>query len=96
MKLVLICYNVTLNQPVEDVVKSAGVTSYTLWERVIGAGAASGPHLNTPIWPGYNSVMAVVADEAHASALLRGVRALRERFRSEGIKAFILPVEEVT
>ena len=96
MKLVLICYNVTLNEAVQDVLRSAGVTSYTLWEQVIGAGKSSGPHLNTPIWPGYNSVMAIVTDEAHASALLRGVRALRERFRSEGIKAFTLPVEEVT
>lgn len=96
MKLVLLCYNVTVQEEVLQALQECGISSYTLWQEVLGVGSGGGPHLNSPVWPGYNCVMAIVVDAETKTSLLNRVRALRERHRKEGVKAFVLPVEEIT
>ncbi len=96
MKLVLVCYNVTVEEQVLESLKECGISSYTLWREVLGVGKGGGAHLNSPVWPGYNCVMAVVVDVERKTALLERVLEFRERYRGEGIKAFVIPVEELT
>lgn len=96
MRLVLIAYNEALDGEVLDLVRSAGATGCTKWTKVLGEGRASGPHLASHVWPKANNVLAVCAEPEAASALMDGVRKLRESLGAEGVKAFLLPVEEVT
>ncbi|NLW50153.1 MAG: hypothetical protein GXY85_04825 [Candidatus Brocadiaceae bacterium] len=96
MKLVLIAYNEALDDEVGKVLAAAGAEGWTKWARVYGKGRSSGPHLGTHVWPKANDVLAVVTDEDTARKVLDGIRELRTRLAREGVKAFLLPCEEVT
>ncbi len=95
-KLVLIVYGSGLEPEVAEIVAASGASGYTRWERTSGAGRSGGPHLDTPVWPDYNHVTAVLADAEVAARLLAGVRQLRAAERERGVKAFVLPVETAT
>jgi len=96
MKLVLVAYNEALDEEVGGLLDKNGAEGYTKWTKVYGQGQTSGPHLGTHIWPKANNVLAVVTDGDTAGKLLDGVRELRKRLSKEGIKAFLLPCEEMT
>jgi len=95
-KLVIIVYGSGLEPEVAEIVAASGATGYTRWERAAGAGRSGGPHLDTPVWPDYNHVTVVAADAAAAAGLLDGVRRLRAEEGARGVKAFVIPLEEVT
>lgn len=96
MKLVLVAYNEAVDAELMQVCADAGAETYTKWTKVLGAGGASGPHLATHVWPKANNVLAACVEDDTADELMRGVRRLREEFRHEGVKAFVLPVDDVT
>ncbi len=96
MKLVVIAYNEALDEEVQELLQANGVDAFTKWTKVYGKGQASGPHLGTHVWPKANNVLAVLTGDETAPRLLHDVRALRTRLANEGIKAFVLPCEEVT
>jgi hypothetical protein len=95
-KLVLVAYSAGLEPEVAEIVKASGAAGFTRWERAAGSGRSSGTHLDTHVWPDFNHVTAVVADEATAARIVAGVRELRRSEGARGVKAFVLPVEEVT
>jgi nitrogen regulatory protein PII len=96
MKLILIAYNVAIDEEVIQVLEKCGLKYYTKWQRVLGKGGLSGPHLGTSVWPGENNLLAVVCEDNQVKALLSCVKELRQRLAKEGIKAFVLPIEEIT
>lgn len=93
--MVFIAYNEGIDEEVTEMLAACGLSSFTKWQKVLGKGLTSAPHFDTSVWPGANNVCVVVTEAAGASVLLEHVRALRGRFAKEGIKAFVLPVEEV-
>lgn len=97
MKLVFIVYNSAIEEEVMELLGDQGIESYTKWQEVVGVGRLAGPHLGTHIWPAKNSVIAVVVDDKIARVLMDEVRRLRAgKLAREGIKAFLLPVEDIT
>jgi len=96
MKLVLIAYNEALDEELAEVLHANGVESFTKWAKAYGKGQASGPHLGTHVWPKANNVLAAVTDDETARKVLDGVRELRKRLSKEGVKAFLLPCEDMT
>ncbi len=96
MKLVWIAYNEALDQDVIEKVRSLEVSGYTKWTGVLGAGRTSGPHLLSHVWPKGNHVLAAVVDDDVAGKLMDAVREMRSDAGHEGVKAFLLPVEDVT
>lgn len=96
MKLVLIAYNVAIDDEVLEVLQHCGLQHYTKWQRVLGKGSLSEPHLGTNVWPGENNVLAVVCEDDKTKQLLSCVKELRKKLAKEGIKAFVLPVEELS
>lgn len=96
MKMVLIIYNEAIDDEVAEVLENCGLKYYTKWQRVLGRGELSQPHLATNVWPGQNNVLAVVCQDDEAKTLLSCVKDLRKTLSKEGIKAFLLPIEEVT
>jgi hypothetical protein len=95
-KLVLIAYSSGLEPEVAEVIKTSEVSGYTRWERAAGSGRAGGTHLDTHVWPDFNHVTAVVADQATVARIMAGIRELRKSEGARGVKAFVLPVDEVT
>jgi len=94
MKLVLIAYNEALDEEVGKLLGENKVEGFTKWIKVYGKGRSSGPHLGTHVWPKANNVLAIVTEDDMAEKLLNGVRELRTRLSKEGIKAFVVNVED--
>ncbi len=96
MKLVLIIYNEAIDDEIMEALKSCCIESFTKWQKVLGKGKISEAHLDTTIWPGANNVCMAVIEDKNVPLLLEQVRNLRKTLGKEGIKAFVLPVEEIT
>lgn len=96
MKMVMIIYNEAIDEEVMDSLQSCCIEHFTKWQRVLGKGQASDPHLDTSVWPGVNNVCMTVVDDIKVKPILSKIKELRTRLGKEGIKAFVLPVEEIT
>ena len=96
MKMLMIAYTEAVDEEVMELLQSRSVEGYTKWTKVLGKGKASGPHLMTHVWPKANNVLAVCVEENVAQDLTDGVRKLRETVGNEGIKAFLIPLDDVT
>jgi nitrogen regulatory protein PII len=96
MKIVLIVYNVALHRDVIEMLRQHGVETYSRWEHVTGVGKSSGPHLDTNVWPARNSAIVTATADELATALLEAVREMRKNLAAEGIKAFVMPLDDMT
>lgn len=96
MKLAIITYNQAFDGDVLRVLSACGLENYTKWTSVEGKGEKSGPHLMTHVWPKANNVLMVAVEDEDSEKLMEGVKELRSRVESEGVKAFLVPVEAVT
>ncbi len=97
MKMVLIVYNEVLDSTILELLNDCcPIGSFTKWTRVMGKGTHSEPHLLDHVWPkGNNVIMACVPDNVATSMMAR-IRELRQKDSKTGLKAFSLPVEDVT
>jgi nitrogen regulatory protein PII len=96
MKAVLIVHNAALDVEVNELLQLVGVESYTKFPNALGRGRRSEPRLNSEVWPGVNCGTLVVVEDDQARAVMESVRRLRETFGSEGVKAFLWTIEEIT
>ncbi len=95
-KMVMIAYNEAIDAEVTEVLQNCGLKNYTKIMGTFGRGSTSGTHLGNDIWPGRNNILYVACQDSAAKQLLSCVKELRKKLGQEGIKAFVLPVEEVT
>jgi len=96
MKAVLIVHNVAIDEQVNEMLVSIGIDCYTKFTDTIGKGQLSEPHLNTDVWPGVNYGTFIVADHVKAGEIMENVRQMRKKLGSEGIKAFMWEVDDIT
>jgi len=96
LKMVIIAYNEAIDLEVMEMMEKCNLKNYTKVMGVFGRGEISGTHLGNDIWPGRNNLLYVATPENAAKQLASAVKELRVKLGKEGIKAFILPVEEIT
>lgn len=96
MKMVMVIYNEAIDEEVMNALTSCCIESFTKWQRVLGKGKTSGPHLDSTVWPGENNVCMAVVDDGKVPLILAEIINLRKSLGKEGIKAFVLPVEAAT
>ena len=96
LKMAMIVYNEALDMEVMEALAACGLENYTKVMGVFGRGASSGTHLGNDIWPGRNNILYIIGEEKQISKLPPLVKELRKKIGHEGIKAFVLPVEEIT
>ena len=96
LKMVMIVYNEAIDDEVMELLENCTMKNYTKMTGVFGKGATSGVHLGNDIWPGRNNILFIASQETDAKKLVSSVRALRVKLGREGVKAFVLPVEEAT
>ena len=92
----MIVYNEALDNEVMEILESCAMKNYTKITEVFGCGAASGTHLGTDIWPGRNNILYVAGEEAVGKKILAAVKQLRKSLGAEGIKAFLMPLDDLT
>lgn len=96
MKMIVIAYNEAIDMEVMEGLQECCAGSYTKIAGVYGKGDVSGTHLGTDIWPGRNNLLYVAATDECARRLMDCVRRLRSRHGREGVKAFSLPIDDIT
>jgi hypothetical protein len=96
MKMVMLVYNEALDNEAMEILGSCALKNYTKITGVFGSGATSGTHLGTDIWPGRNNILYVACEEAAGKKIIALVKQTRKSLGIEGIKAFLMPVEEIT
>ena len=97
LKMIMIVFNISIQEEVLEVVQGLGVTCYTRWPRVVGKGTTTGPKLDDNVWPGANSALITVIDDDAAADLMAAIQKLRDEIGAhEGVKAFQIPVEKMT
>ena len=96
MKMVMLTYNEAIDVDVMEVLKDCGLVNYTKITRVFGKGTTSGTHLGNQIWPGLNYILYVACDDTQAKQVVLGVTNLRKSLGKEGVKAFVMPLEQIT
>ena len=96
MKMIMIAYNEAIDEEIMQVLKTNGQAEFTKWTKVHGWGQQSEPHLMTHVWPKGNNVLMSCVEDQRAAKIMQGVRELRKALAHEGIKAFSMPIDDVT
>lgn len=96
MKMAVIVYNEAIDEEIMSALESCCINSFTKWQRVLGRGKSSGAHFDSGVWPGANNVCMAVIEDGKVAAILTQIKSLRKTLGKEGIKAFVLPVENLT
>ncbi len=94
MKMVMVCYNEAVDAEVMEALRACALKNYTKVMGVFGSGEASGIHLGNDIWPGKNNILYVACEDKDGARLLACVKELRKQIGKEGVKAFVLPIED--
>lgn len=95
MKLIFLVYNIVIESRVMEELEKAEVKAYTKLPSVHGAGAHSAPHLDSHIWPGINQGLFIAIEEEKKDRVLSRMKELKSMYKKEGLKVFVLPLEEV-
>ena len=96
MKAIFIAYNQAYNQEIVEVLEGLGQRGYTVWTEIGGRGSVDGePHLGNHAWPTQNHALLTVVDNALAPKVMEALRNTDSANRDLGLKAYVLPVEEV-
>jgi hypothetical protein len=95
-KMAMIVYNEAIDDEIMEALAQCALKNYTKIMGVFGKGTTSGSHLGNDIWPGRNNIILAACGPDDAKRLFSHIRKLRETLGREGVKAFLLPVEELT
>ena len=96
IKMVMVTYNEAIDAEVMEVLANCGLQNYTKVMGTFGRGSTSGTHLGNDIWPGRNNILYIACEEKQTKEILSCIKELRKKLGKEGIKAFVLPLEEIT
>ena len=94
MKAIFIICAPAIENTVMEALKACGAEHYTKFPYLLGEGGHSEPHLDSHVWPGSNVGILAVADEKTIAKITKKVKDLKKEYVKEGLKAFVMPVEE--
>lgn len=96
MKAVFICYDQAHHDSVVAALNSSLLRGFTCWEQTQGRGSKTGePHFGSHAWPGMNSSIMTVCDDDRVAPLLERLKRIDADRPMLGLRAFVLPVEQV-
>ena len=96
MKMIMVVYNEAIDIEVMEILDACGFANYTKINRVHGKGTTSGTHLASQVWPGQNKILYVACDDEQVNQVVLGIKNLRKTIGKEGVKAFVMPLEQIT
>ncbi len=96
MKMIFLVYSQATDYDVIASLKKLGIRGYTKMEKACGEGTETEPKLHTHTWPGENNVIFMaVDDDGSVPVIIEEVRRMKVEHPRAGLKAFILPMEEI-
>ncbi|MBI2114781.1 MAG: hypothetical protein HYT85_06825 [candidate division NC10 bacterium] len=99
MKLVLIVFNFIYDEPMRAMIERLRIPGFTEVPKVFGTGE-SGKRFGTHAFPGHDTMLLAVVPEERVGSFLDEIAAFKRGLtdrakRHGGIKAFVLPVEQM-
>ncbi|MCX8069002.1 MAG: hypothetical protein N2738_00700 [Thermodesulfovibrionales bacterium] len=95
MKMALIAYCESADIEIVKAIKETGIKGYTKFEEALGEGTETQPRLGTHCWPGKNNVLAIAIEDDEVDLIINKVKLLKSEYPRAGIRAFILPMEQM-
>ena len=96
MKAIFVAYNQAYNQEIVELFEKLGQRGYTVWSEIGGRGSVDGePHLGNHAWPTQNHAHLTVVEDALAPKAMAALRETDAANPALGLRAYVLPVEDV-
>jgi nitrogen regulatory protein PII len=95
MKMVMVVYSHAADYDVITAFKEAGIKGYTKIEKTSGEGIETEPKLHTHTWPGENCVLFLALNDLDIPPVIELIRRLKNEHTRAGVKAFVMPLEEI-
>ena len=97
MKAVFISFYKAFYTELIEVLDKLEIRGFTFWEEVQGRGTETGePHYGTHAWPTLNSAIFTIIPAEKVAPLMDEIHRLDESAPKQGIRAFVMPVEQVS
>lgn len=95
MKAVFISFYQAFHEEVVEILDKQEIRGFTFWETVQGRGSFNGePHYGTHAWPTLNSAMMTFIPDEKVQPLLKALHKLDLSAEQQGLRAFVMNVEE--
>ncbi len=95
MKAVFISFYKAFYVEIMEVLDKLEIRGFTFWEEVQGRGTKTGePHYGTHAWPTLNSAILTFVPSEKVTPLLDEIQKLDESAPQQGIRAFVMPVDQ--
>ncbi|MCD8079660.1 MAG: hypothetical protein LUF04_04375 [Bacteroides sp.] len=96
MKAVYIIFNQTYFESVMSIMDYCNIQGFTHQEDVKGRGSHTGePHYGSHAWPTLNHSIWTIIEPDKVPQLLTLLKRLDQRTEQQGLRAFVLPVEDM-
>ena len=79
-----------------EILDVCGLANYTKINCVHGKGTTCGTHLASQVQSGQNKILYVACDNTQVEQVVSGVTNLRKAIGKEGVKAFVMSLEQIT
>ncbi len=95
MKAVLITYNQSLTEEVQEILDNQSIRGYTQWTETFGRGSVKGDmHEGTHTWPEMNNVHLTIVEDEKVDTLLQDLQAFNNEVEEQGLRAFVWNIEK--
>lgn len=96
MKAIFISFDQAHREVVVEALSRSLQRGYTMFPDTWGRGSKTGePHLGSHAWPSINSSILTVCEDDRVPQIMQRLRAIDEETPMLGLRAFVLPVEDI-
>ncbi|MDR0394092.1 MAG: hypothetical protein LBH77_02925 [Tannerella sp.] len=95
MKAIFIVFNQAYYETIVDIMDRNEIRGFTYWDNVGGRGSRSGePHYGSHAWPTLNGAIWTITEDDKVERFLKLLHKLDTQAEEQGLRAFVLNVEQ--
>lgn len=95
MKAIFIAFNQAYYEDIISIMERNGINGFTYWDSVAGRGSHTGePHLGSHAWPTMNGAFLTMVEDGQVERFLKLLHKLDTQSEGQGLRAFVLNVEQ--
>jgi nitrogen regulatory protein PII len=98
MKMAFVIHNEHYGKNVLELLRKTGIDYFTRWDKAVGKGQGTDPHMGTGSFPSTNSVLMIAfKDEAALAQLIDAIVAANAEIKrsDDKIRLFQLPLDRI-